>query len=67
MKNLTLITGSSSGIGKTFAYEFAKDIIDVILTSRNQLKLEKLTKDLEQEFHIKAYCIPIDLSKPKSA
>ena len=67
MSKIALITGASTGIGKEFAREFAKDKIDVILVARSNDLLEENARELEATYKIKAYVYAIDLSAPNSA
>jgi short-subunit dehydrogenase len=45
-----LITGSSDGIGKEFAYFFASKGMNLILWSRTMSKLEKIKAELSQKY-----------------
>jgi len=67
MPKTVLITGASGGIGKELAILYAKDHCDLILVSRNKPSLNKLKKELESRFKIKAFVFPSDLSIPASA
>lgn len=49
MKKIALITGATSGIGEACARRFALGGYDLILTGRNQPKLEVLKNQLEAE------------------
>ena len=42
---LALITGSSRGIGKAVAINFAKNGIDVVITGRNESRLKKVKEE----------------------
>lgn len=46
MKKIALITGATSGIGEACARAFAKNGYDLILTGRNQVRLNQLTTEL---------------------
>lgn len=46
MNKIVLITGATSGIGEACARAFAKNGYDLILTGRNQLRLNQLTAEL---------------------
>lgn len=56
-----LITGASSGIGKETALTFARNGANLILISRNEEKLKKLSKDLE-EFNVLVDYYSIDIT-----
>ncbi len=58
---------ASSGIGKELAREFAKDKIDVILTTRREDNLKELASELIADHEIQATVIALDLSKPAMA
>jgi short-subunit dehydrogenase len=53
------ITGASSGIGKSLAIELAKKSTKLILSSRNELKLNEVKKKCENQENIKI--LPLDL------
>tara|TARA_B110000263_G_C15199126_1_gene459810 strand:+ start:169 stop:924 length:756 start_codon:yes stop_codon:yes gene_type:complete len=56
-----LITGSSQGIGKAIAIDFAINGVDVIITSRSRDKLDHTLKELSN-YNIKSYAIEADLN-----
>jgi 3-oxoacyl-[acyl-carrier protein] reductase len=56
-----LITGASSGIGKETALTLAKNGANLILISRNEVKLKELSKDLER-FNIIVDYYAIDIT-----
>ncbi len=62
-----LITGASSGIGKTFAYTLAQLGINLVLTARSEDKLSQVADDLSTKFAIKVSYIVADLSQPDAA
>ena len=50
MLNYTLITGCTSGIGKSLAYEFASHKHNLILVSRNEQKyLSEVTSSIKND------------------
>jgi short-subunit dehydrogenase len=63
MKNVALITGASSGIGKELAIIHAEKKGDMVLIARSADKLNALKIELEQKFGIKVYVIVKDLSQ----
>ena len=53
-----VITGASSGIGKTFAYELAARRANVILSSRSEAILEELARDIRRRCGVRVKVIP---------
>jgi FlaA1/EpsC-like NDP-sugar epimerase len=62
-----LITGASSGIGRTFAYELAARRANVILSSRSEAILEEMGRDIRRRFGVKVEVIPSDLATLEGA
>jgi short-subunit dehydrogenase len=67
MKEYTLITGASSGIGYEMAKILASQNHNLILIARSQDKLEKIQAKLENQYGIDVQIILYDLSEPNSA
>lgn len=65
-RELALITGASSGIGRALATVFAEHDFDVALAARSAGKLQELAESLEEEYGVSAYVFPSDLSKSMS-
>lgn len=63
MKEITLITGATSGIGYELAKICSKNGHDLILVSRNKKKLEVIKKEFESKYKNKVYVIVQDLSE----
>lgn len=61
-----LITGASSGIGLELARLFAKDGVSLVLVGCNQQNLESLAIELEQQFPIRAFSLPIDIAEQQA-
>jgi len=59
---VTIITGASSGIGKSLAHEFAKRGCNLVLASRQYVTLCELAQSLEQQYQIKAVGVQCDVS-----
>jgi 3-hydroxy acid dehydrogenase / malonic semialdehyde reductase len=61
MNKSILITGATSGIGKSSAYLFAKHHFNLILTGRRQERLEALKTDLEAKYaiHVQILCFDV--------
>ena len=64
-RETALITGASSGIGWDFAHIMAPDF-DLIVTARNQKKLEELASQLESARGARVHVIPADLARPQA-
>lgn len=61
-----LITGATSGIGNGFAHVLARDCINLVITARNETRLQEVKSELEAKYSIKVKIIPSDLSKPEA-
>src|SRR5476651_933242 len=57
-----IITGASSGIGKSLAYEFASRGANLVLGARQYVTLCQIGGELEKEFSIKAVAVTCDVS-----
>lgn len=63
MNKAALITGASAGLGKEYAWLFAKDGHDVVLVARRRDKLEALAAEIESKHsNVKAHVIAEDLA-----
>jgi len=62
MKNWTLITGATSGIGWTLAEKFAEGGHKLILTGRSLPKLDKAAADLKSRFRVDVRVMIADLA-----
>ncbi|MBP9950969.1 MAG: SDR family oxidoreductase [Cypionkella sp.] len=67
IKQWALVTGASEGLGREFATIAAKDGYDVILSARQQDKLEALAKGLRRAYQVQVEVIPADLSRAEEA
>ncbi len=65
-KRTALITGASSGIGKAFAQQFAKEGWNIVITARRQDLLNTVSMELNNRYGTKATVIAADLSDPES-
>jgi len=61
MKNIALITGASSGIGKELAFIHALEG-DLVLVARNEVELNKIKIEIESKFNRKVVVIAKDLT-----
>jgi 3-oxoacyl-[acyl-carrier-protein] reductase (EC 1.1.1.100) len=57
-----LVTGSTRGIGKAIAVEFAKLGANVIIAGRDRKSAEVLANNIEKEYNVKAFGIDLDLT-----
>jgi NADP-dependent 3-hydroxy acid dehydrogenase YdfG len=61
MKKNILITGASSGIGKSIAYLFAAHGWNLILTGRREDRLEEIKTDLSNRYNTYIQCLTFDV------
>ncbi len=62
-----LVTGASSGIGKSFAYLLASKGMNLVLVARSLDKLEAIGKDIESKHQVVVKAYKQDLSLPNAA
>jgi len=62
IKKVCVITGGSSGIGKALAFEFGKNGYDIVISGRDQERLNQVVKDLK-EIGVDAMGIVSDVSE----
>ncbi len=67
MREYTLITGASSGIGLEIAKQLAAKNQNLILVARSEDKLEALQKNLRNQFNVDVIYSQYDLSEPNAA
>lgn len=60
---VSLITGSSRGIGKGIAMALAQAGSDLVISARNKEKLNRLRKEIVKSTRRKVVCIQADMSK----
>jgi len=60
---VVIITGASSGIGRSCAEEFARRGANLVLGARQFVTLCEITADLEKRYGIKALAVQTDVSK----
>lgn len=58
-----LITGSSDGIGKSYAYILAKEGFNLILIARRENLLQEIKKDIEEKYKVQVIIKSVDLIK----
>jgi short-subunit dehydrogenase len=59
---IIIITGASSGIGKSLAIECAKRGANVVLAARQYVTLCEIAADLEKQYNIKALAVQCDVA-----
>lgn len=68
LKNqVIVITGASSGIGKSYAYAFAELGANIVLAARSKDKIEQLAKEIEEKYQVKTLAIQTDVSVEEQA
>jgi short-subunit dehydrogenase len=65
MNKTVLITGASAGIGIEFVGVFTKENYDLVITARNETKLNELAAEIKNKHNVKV--IVKDLSKQNAA
>jgi short-subunit dehydrogenase len=60
---IVIITGASSGIGKSMAIEFAKQGANLVLGARHFVDLCHISEDLIKDYNIKAVAVQCDVTK----
>ncbi len=58
-----LVTGSTRGIGKAIAVEFAKRGANVVITGRNRGTAELVAENIKNEFGVEAYGFKLDFAE----
>lgn len=56
-----LITGASSGIGKSCAFQFAEQGANLILTSRRNEKLQEISNQIANQYGVKVHIAAFDI------
>ncbi len=67
MKNVAIITGASSGIGREFASIHASKNRDLIIIARREPLLEQLKLELEDKYNVKVKVLAKDLTQINAA
>ncbi len=61
MNKITLITGATSGIGRSCAFIFAKNNHDLIITGRRGDRLDEISKELTSKYGINVLPLSFDI------
>jgi len=67
MQKTILITGATSGIGRSCAHRFAKEGNKIIITGRRKERLESIAGDLRSMYNASVHVLPFDVSDRKQA
>lgn len=67
MTKTALITGTTSGIGYELCHQFAKNKINLVLVSRNKVKLLTQKRELQKLYGIEVETISHDLTQKNAA
>ena len=59
---IVIITGASSGVGKSLATEFARRGANLVLAARKYVTLCEIAQQLEQQYQIKAIAVECDVA-----
>jgi len=59
---IVIITGASSGIGKSLAIEFAKRGANLVLAARQYVTLCEITESIEKQYAVKAIAVQCDVT-----
>ncbi|WP_214070860.1 SDR family oxidoreductase [Mucilaginibacter sp. dw_454] len=59
---IVIITGASSGIGKSLAHEFARRGANLVLAARQYVTLCELAQELQDKYQIKALAVQCDVT-----
>ncbi len=66
MNKTALITGASAGIGLEFTKIFAKEKYDLVITARNETKLNEIATEIKNKHNVNVKVVVKDLSKPNA-
>ncbi len=59
-----VVTGASSGIGRSFANRLAADGMNLVLVARNELALQQVADELRSQYAVQTRVLALDLSEP---
>lgn len=58
-----IVTGASSGIGKSLCYELAKKGCQIVLSARSEEKLKEIESDIRKLYNVKTLVVKTDVSR----
>ena len=61
MSKNVIVTGATSGFGKSIAEEFARNGCNLVITGRRSERLDDLAKDLTQRFDVRVLALAFDV------
>ena len=67
MKSYVVITGASTGLGKEFAFQLAKEKMNLLLVARNKKLLLEVKQQIEEVYGVDVIIFPTDLSVVENA
>lgn len=62
-----VVTGASSGIGKSLTRQLAAEGMNIVAVARNESKLNDLKKEIQGEFKVLVEVLSVDLADPASS
>lgn len=62
MTKVAVVTGASAGVGRATVEEFARQGYDIALLAREPERLQRVARELERRYHIRALAIPTDVA-----
>lgn len=63
---IALVTGASRGIGAAIARSFAKNNARLVLTARDETKLNNLARELKETYETECLVVPCDVTDAKA-
>jgi NADP-dependent 3-hydroxy acid dehydrogenase YdfG len=61
VKKIAIVTGATSGFGKSIAYKLSENGYDLIITGRRSERLQDISKDLSSKFNINVLPLCFDV------